>query len=686
MEKKKKYVNERYIKAKDSSLFNKPLLTEKPKSLKDQHFANYFSNVIQTMPKENYYNTPSLTENSINTKIYLDKSHSSYKQKLLSLAKETPILIERNFKNPKDINYKLLKFNPIKSHFRPNLIPLSEIKNNNMEYKGNKYNSEKIIRDRKSIAFYNIRFNRDKKVKKDNEEKNIKKDNKNKNKIFIKDEYDKLVNKIKAYNDIDKNKKNKVRKYYENNVREGFFGQKDTFGIPYFYDTSSIFNNEYSTKSEKKRHEFMQNELNKLKTYLVRHPDKKLLIIKDFLQKFHIEQIEKYTDDQLLNLCNFISKIDANAISNILKPYLNIKSMLYDILNNILEFTNIPPEEKFIEDKGNDFNNNFNISKDFYSSNNTINNFYPKNESPIKQMMQREYYLSPLIIPNKSKLNKSMKIDKISNNKSEILTNKNFDDNDNNSKAKSHILDLNLTNSRLKYLSYQSKTFKPNINYSNSNIVLNEIGKEIKDIENDYHEKLKELELMKNSDNKNRKKNIIFTLHKPKSFNIETKDKLYINIKNKNNTRLKMFVPIHYNLTKNYFGKMQDLDEIIKQKDNKLLNSENNLYIERKMIPMDNFCLNSTERNYKYNNNVLTTGNNDLLNKHRSESFDKVKNPKINDIEIIKRLYYDPTRKKFGLQEIKKRLKLTEYIALTHAKKNIYKNEVRKIVDMQKYN
>ena len=683
MEKKKKYVNERYIKGKDSSWYNKPLLTEKPKSLKDLHFANFFNNVIQNIPKINYYNTPSLTETSINTMIYLDKSQSSYKQKLLSLAKENPVIIERNFKNPKDINYKLLKFNPVKSHFKPNLIPLSEIKNNNLEKRENKYYSEKIIRDNKSIAFYNIKFNKDKKVKKDNEENN-KKFNKNKKNIFIKEEYDKLVNKIKSHNDIDKNKKNKFRKYYENNVREGFFGQKDTYGIPYFYDTSSIFNNEYSTKSEKKRHEFLQNELNKLKTYLIRHPDKKLLLIKDFLQKFHIDQIEKYTDKQLLNLCNFISNIDANAISNILKPYLNIKNMLYDILNNIIDFTNIPREEKYIEDKGNDINNNYNSSKEFYSSNYSTNNFCPKNESPIKQMIQREYYLSPLIIPSRTNLSKSMKMRKASNNKSEILINKNLGNNDNNFKAKSHIFDLNLTNSNLKYLKYQSKTFKPEINYSNSNIVLNEIGKEIKDIENDYHEKLKELELRKNSENKNGKKYMNFTLHKPKSFNIETKDRLYINIKNKNNTRLKMFVPVHYNLTKNFYGKMQNLDEVIKQKDNKLLNSENNLYRERKMTPMDNFCLNSTERNYKYNNNILTTGNSNFLDKHRSESFDRVKNPKINDIEIVKRLYYNPTRKKFGLQEIKKRLKLTEYIALTHAKKNIYKNEVRKIVDMQK--
>ena len=681
MEKKKKYVNERYIKGKGSSLFNIPLLNEKPKSLKDQHFANFFNNAIQKIPKVNYYHTPSLTENSINTKNYLDKNQSSsYKQKLLSLSKENPIIIERNFKNPKAINYKLLKFNPIKSHFKRNLIPLNEIKNNNTEYKSNKYNSEKIIRDNKSITFYNIKFNKDKKVKKDYEAKNKKIDRKNKNNLFIKDEYDNLMNKIKAYNDIDKNKKNKVRKFYENNVREGFFGQKDTLGIPYFYDTSSIFNNEYSTKSEKKRHEFLQNELNKLKMYLIRHPDKKLLLIKDFLQKFHIEQIEKYSDKQLLNLSNFISNTDSNAISNILKPYLNIKNMLYDILNKVLDSTNISPEEKFIENKSNEINNNFiNINK-------TTNNFYSKTESPIKQMSQRANYLSPLIIPNHSKLRKSMKMDKISNLKSEILINKNLEDNDNdyNSKAKSHILDLNLTNSRLKNLSYQSKTFKPDKNYSNSNFVLNEIGKEIKDIENDYHEKLQELELMSNSENKKGKKYMNFTLHKPKSFNIETKDKLYINIKNKNNTRLKMFVPIHYSLTKNYFGKMKDLDEVIKQKDKKLLNSEKNLYRERKMVPMDNFCLYSTERNYKYNNNVLTTRNNDLLNKYRSESFDRVKNAKINDIEIIKRLYYAPTRKKFGLQEIKKRLKLTEYIALTYAKNNIYKKEVRKIVNMQK--
>lgn len=684
MEKKKKYVNDRYTKTKEHSLHNKPLLAEKPKSLKDQHFAKFFSNVIQNIPKINYYNTPSITESSVYTKINLDKNQPSNKQKLLWLSKENPNIIERNFKNPKDINYKLLKFNPVRSHFKPNLFPLTEIRNNNM---WNKYNSEKIIRDNKSITFYNIKFNKEQKVKKDDEEKNKKLDSKNKNNIFIKEEYDKLVNKIKAYNDIDKSKKNKVRKYYENNVREGFFGQKDTIGIPYFYDTSSIFNNEYSNKSEKKRHEFLQNELNKLKTYLVRHPDKKLLLIKDFLQKFHIDQIEKYTDKQLLNLCNFISNIDANVISNILKPYLNIKNMLYDILNNILDLSNIPSEEKekFIENKDNEIINNFNFntSKDFYSSNNTAKNFNAKNDSPLKQMTQRSYYLSPLIIQKRAKLSKSMKMKKTSNNKSKILINKNLDDNDNDSKTKSNILDLNLTNSRLKYLSYQSKTYKPNINYSNSNIVLNEIGKEIKDIENDYHEKLKELELMKNSENKNGKKYMNFTLHKPKSFNIETKDKLYINIKNKNNTRLKMFVPIHYNLTKNYYGKMQDLNKVIKLKDNKLLNSENNLYREKGMIPMDNFCLNSTERNYKYNSNILTNGNNEFQKKHRSQSFDRVKNPKINDIEIIKRLYYAPTRKKYGLQEIKKRLKLTEYIALTHAKKDIYKKEVRKIIDMK---
>ena len=82
---------------------------------------------------------------------------------------------------------------------------------------------------------------------------------------------------------------------------------------------------------------------------------------------------------------------------------------------------------------------------------------------------------------------------------------------------------------------------------------------------------------------------------------------------------------------------------------------------------MDNCCLNSTERK-----NKNKSEQSDIKNKVKEKSYEKARNI-YNKTDIIKRLYYLPTRKKFGLQEIRNRLKLTEYIALTHAKKKLYK-------------
>ena len=680
-----------YLTDKGQTIDLEPTLTEKPRSLKVQHFKKFVSNILIKNQKLNNSKTISLTENFMDKRNYMNNNEKSLKQKLFQSS------TEHIFKDPRNINYKLLKYNPIKSHYKLNFNCSHEksnitnkINNNNNTSENDK---ERTIKDSKSITFYNMKFNKFKEKKNfDNEDNNIKSNNINVHNIYHSQEYNYIIDKIKEFNCLDKSKKKKIKKYYQNNIREGLFGKKDPFGIPYFYDTSTIFKNEYSTKSEKNRHELLAKELNKLKSYLIRHPDKKLYLLKDFLGKFYIDEIEKYSEEQLLNLCDFIINVDANTISNSLKPYLNIKDMIYDILNNSIELNNSYLEENNIKEneRYNNYNekdNNKNKDKDKFFNCKISKSVNKKTESPRRNILYKDkFYLSPLI--NNDNYKYFITLDKEKKtpcNKSEIFTSdtraySNFDDNQNNNNNMSNIkpkkfdFDIFSTNSKLKYIEYQTKTFFPKKNYSNRNIIVKEIGKEIKEIENDFNEKLKNLELLKN----NNKKKIINFLNKPRSFKIGKMDKLYINIKNRNNSRLKIFAPIHYNLTKNFQGEMKELDDAISNK-NILLNSENDFYRER-LLTMDNCCLNSTERKSK--NNI--EGNKNMNNTCRSGSLDKIKKSKKSNVEIIKRLYYIPTRKKFGLQEIKSRLKLTEYFALTHAKKSIYNQEVKKIVDMQK--
>ena len=645
--------NNRYTNNNEKKFYVNPLLTELPKSLKDQHFIKFYNNLFAKVPKLNNLNRYSLMGNSANIINETNKNHKS-----VNSLPYNPQVNQRKFKDPKNINYKLFKFNPYINYQKEKTLLLKH-SNNNSSKKGkkkeNKIDDEKITKDIKSITFYNIKFNKKNEIK-NNDDIEKSKNEFNRNNLLKNKEYKNIIHQIKSYNDNEKKKRLKNKKYYENNVREKYYGKKDTFGIPYYYDTSIIFKNEYANKSEKNRHEIVLNEFNKLKTYLNRHPDKKLYIIKDFLIKFHMDEIDTYNNKQLLNLCNFITNTDSIILSRFLKPYLNIKNMLYDILNNSLDLHNFYSKENEEKEKNEEINkeanDNFNI-KD-------------KENTPPKNMLNKKiYYLSPLIKKKSSKyLTKSIKVRRIHRSKSNILLNETKIDNnfieDTSSKRKSVILDLDSTNSNLKYMIYQKKTFVPDKSFSNDKIIINEIGKEIKDIENDYNKRLKELEMMKNEKTNNFNHNRKYTI------NIKAKDKLYINLKNKKNTKLKTFVPIHYNLTKKYNGKMKNLNDIIKN-NNELLNSEETHIYRKRLLSLDNCCLNSTERK-----NKNKSEQSDIKNKVKEKSYEKARNI-YNKTDIIKRLYYLPTRKKFGLQEIRNRLKLTEYIALTHAKKKLYK-------------
>ena len=667
MEKNKNFFNSRYINSYEKQINMNLLLNEKQNSLKDQHFAKYYNHLFNKTSKPNNLKTFSLTESSTNT---INELYKNYKS--VSSSQYHPIVNIRNFKDPKSINYKLFKYNPYNNLNKPKIT----IFNNNNHSKKRKKNV-KNIKDINLITFYDIKFNKQTKIKNNDEDLPKNKNNINKNNkknILNNNQYKDIIDKIKIFNNNEKKKRNKNKIYYQNNVREGYYGKKDTFGIPYYYDTSTIFKNEYANKSEKSRHELLLNELSKLKSYLDRNPHKKLYIIKDFLSKFHIDEIEKYNKKQLLHLCNFISNADNMILSRCLKPYLNIKNMLYDILNNSLDFNNIYFEEKEEKKEKEEKEEKEKSDEKKIEANELINNNRSaennllENTPKKKVLFKEKNYLSPLIKRKKSKfLTQSVKLRRISSLKDEMALNEVKTDNNNYidedfRKRKSVILDLNSTNSKLKYMIYQKQTFFPFKTFSNENII-NEIGKEIRDIENDYNEKLKELELMKDSENSN-----IFYHRRRNTMNTETKDKLYVNIKNPNRTKLKTLVPIHYSLTKNYNGKMKNLNDIIIN-NNKLLNIENNIYRKR-LLSLDNCCLNSTERKNKTKNDKS-----DIKDKIIENSFERAKNAR-KKTEVIKRLYYIPTRKKFGLQEIRNRLKLTEYIALTQAKKNIYKNVI----------
>ena len=683
MEKNNYFFNSRYINDYEKQININLLLNEKQKSLKDQHFEKYYNHLFNKASKSNNLKTFSLTESSTNT---INDLYKNYKS--VTSSPYHPIVNIRNFKDPKSINYKLFKYNPYNNL---NKLKIMIFNNNNNRSKKRKKNENKVddvnnIKDINSITFYDIKFNKQAKIKNNDEDLPKNKNNINKNNkknILNNNQYKDIIDKIKIFNNNEKQKRIKNKIYYQNNVREGYYGKKDTFGIPYFYDTSTIFKNEYANKSEKNRHELLLNELSKLKSYLDRNPHKKLYIIKDFLGKFHIDEIEKYNKKQLLHLCNFISNADNMILSRCLKPYLNIKNMLYDILNNSLDLNNIYFEEKEEreekeekeEKEGKEGKEKIDEKKteenELINNNGSTENNLLENTPKKNLILKEKYYLSPLIKRKKSKfLTQTVKLRRISSLKSGMALNEaktDNNDNDNNidedfRKRKSVILDLNATNSKLKYMIYQKQTFFPFKTFSNENII-NEIGKEIRDIENDYNEKLKELELMKDSENSN-----IFYHRRRNTMNIETKDKLYVNIKNPNKTKLKTLVPIHYSLTKNYNGKMKNLNDIIIN-NNKLLNTENNIYRKR-LLSLDNCCLNSTERKNKTKNDKS-----DIKDKIKEKSFERAKKAR-KKTEVIKRLYYIPTRKKFGLQEIRNRLKLTEYIALTHAKKNINKNVI----------
>lgn len=397
-----------------------------------------------------------------------------------------------------------------------------------------------------------------------------------KNKMLLKNE--KKFN-IKSFNFIFKpnRKSDKIRNIFKTKnffSRNGMYGKKNN--LPLFYEFSLTYRNYYSSKSDKNRHEFLLNELHKLKFYLENNPNKELLIIKDFLQKFHIKNIEKYSEEKLLYLSNLICKSKENKLVNLIKTDSNIKKMIYNLLDNSFELNQNPKNNYILE------------------RNNSKYNKYPNNENKYLKKNKTYYNL---------RVNKRKKY-----------------------------FDINETNSKLKYIEHQKKVHIPNKNYSeNFNSLINDMSKEIKEIEQKIKKELEHENPVK--------RDVLF---------ITQVKRIPLSSKNINNKKL-ILSPI--NIKKR--GKILEIPR-----------SKSTASIVNNKSEIFNLCLN----NKKKKNKIVYLKENQLIK------------DKMHLKDIVQRLYYSQTQKKFGLSDIKRNLKLTEYVAFNFAKKKLYWNIIDRVL------
>ena len=353
------------------------------------------------------------------------------------------------------------------------------------------------------------------------------------------------------------------RKIYS--TRNGSYGKKEE--VPLVYESSFTHKNDYFSKSSKSRHEYLLNELNKLKFYLERHPYEKLPIIKDFFLKFNIKDLNKYSDNTLLNIGTIIASSDENELLNLIKPDINVKKMVLNILD-------IPSINK----------NNKNYKKLNYTNIwYTHNNFYKKSRN-------------------------------------------NFFNNKN-------IISIYNTNSKLKFIENQQKLYQPGKDYSqNIDLIINDIGKEVKDIKDN----------ITNYKEKNGKGNNIFfiTQSKNKTISYNDLDKKKLPLSYLNNNKFKS---INNRGTFLFFKKS-------------LTKNENNIDNIRD-IKKINLCLRP-----KHN----TINEFEIKTKLQKDNIQNKK--KVISRDAIQRLYYRDHLKKLGLNEVKRNKKLTEFIVLNLAK------------------
>ena len=632
-------------------------------SFKYKHFNNFFYNIIKDQLKHQQMNDisnkKSLIKNeflnkTLYKKMYLHKKSNNKNKIELDIdnnnllkkakSKDNKLMsknILSNFKNQKKtfpyinsiyIN-KGQNTNPIPNILKPtkeNLKNKNKINSRNISFIKNEYINKSINEDnRKYCKTSELNFIYRNKFQQ------LPKDAVNNLLLFLKKNKKHLSRTSKYYN-IYKNYKNYIDDGYENlsldenrntkkynskNVKIGYFGRKSLDGLD-IYDTTSTYGYKYSNKSEKSRHEVVLAELNRLKGYIDKNKNEKVLFIKDFLNKYNIS----CDDKNKLNIFeNFLINFNNNQFNDLLKPYLGIKEMILHILE----------EGSKIDKNENKINNNDNKIKKFnsfstYNLQSSDINLNNKNQFKTYEtnIFNHPFVISQKYIISEEKNNDNKNLLIINNDKNNIKYNKL-----NNKEIKK--FDLFDTNSYLKQIEKQTRIHIPLKNYSsNNNLIVKEIGNEL--------EKL--------------------------AINIKTEKKF------KNNPKIKK-----QNLNKKMNKKMNNNINfnIITQSSNK---SIEDIFITSNATfsPKNNFS--RINRNDIENNNHINKMKIIKKNKKENLSPDRKRKTYKRQITrlILDKLNLRPKLNKIEIEDVKKRLKLTEYIVYNNAKRKLMFEELGK--------
>ena len=600
------------------------------KSLKSNHFTNYLFHLMMTAYNDYITNEKKYIE-QLNKLDAVEKKNSNSKSQKTN-TKIINNIYPRKFKSKKKLDYHFKYKAPQFNNFSKRNFINRDFYDKSKEQDKDKMSenvSLNILSDRKKEKKNNENNeSKEKDINQNDFEYKVKYDPIKISNNFIKfnagKEYSKLSQKLEKNNENEKNKEvnNKSKmKLSKNNIKnsiiEGYFGRKTKSNMPFLFDISATFYNNYSNKSEKVRHEVILNELNKLKAFIINDPKNKIQIFKNFLIRFNYNNIEELTIEEIRSICDFISGTDNDILFHLIKPYFKSKDIISDLINN-LKFI-IRDKKDIILDKSNErldsqemFNNNDDsliktkIDKNIKNKKPQIKNInkskkMSKTQNYFYNKMQRETYISPFFIPFKSHRVK----ENISKNK--------------------NIVNLDDTNSKLKLLSYQKQIQLPDRHYSlDNNLLINEIAKEIRTLKENFDKSIQGNQLNKLSTLKN------------KGFSLSPigDKKKHSELKNTDNDNIFSKTCIKY----------------IKKQEKKYENDKSNI----KIISLNKKQIEKLKG---------MISNSKTINKKIDKNFDK----KLD--EINERMYYKAINYEFGYKQIKELYKITEVAALNFAKK-----------------
>ena len=628
--------NTKYNIVNQLMLNSKLLLPNEPiiNSTKNSRNKKFNAKQIIRIFNSNNQKFESKTPNNKNmNKIYLEilnlkKKNNKNPTNLVKNKSSGDLIINKEYKKKNSLNKK----NQDKKIGDNYKINNENIKNNNINSNTNnfilnkKYNLSRNEVPKKSRTTLDII------LKPETTDKTEKNWNELRNN-YIKETKEKIIPKKPEQKNINK------LNFHKSNYYKFSFCRKQVHGLPYFYDTISTHMNRYHNKSEQNRHEFLISEICKLRAYLSKYKtENNFDIIKDFLIKHNIPNFEKYTNYQLMQFERFVCQEDVYKINSLLKPYMNIKDMINDILNNSEDLNKQFPSYKLNSSVQNFLNKmKTNKSDSFLIKNNDLH--YPKtNKAEIEK--NKKFYISELDI-QAFQNDKSKEKPKEKDNKDNTYKKGNIISQNENEINKKQETDENISN-------IKSKTIDDkNINIKNSKKDFNEYSHKRKDI-------LKNIGLIK----------------KCKFNSIENKQSYFSPLFNDKS--------IQTNGSKSL-------------KQFKLPKLSNNI-ISMNTLYKPNKALLSPDKNYSFNFFLLYRDMSNELNNFQNEYEHKFDNYILRESKyseenmdlnkkLIKQKLKDNIRLFFGkkdikvdFEEIQRKHKLTEYIALLKAKKHIKDN------------